>query len=115
MSATRVLLTTNRQLHADMFRSALAAVQDLQVVGEATEVIDCLAQISAKRPDVWIHTWPEGPELRAVLSHIYAAHPRVMVVRVDPDESSGFAEMQVSSLEDLVRITRDAGELIPHG
>ncbi|TWU39737.1 helix-turn-helix domain-containing protein [Novipirellula artificiosorum] len=102
MDKTRIMLTVGHPLHAQLIKHALATRSDLELAGEATDVIDCMKLISAMHPHVWIHSWDEGPELSAVQSHIYSFHSSLSIIRINPDEPAGYIQLQVNSLPELL-------------
>ncbi|QEG42522.1 helix-turn-helix domain-containing protein [Roseimaritima ulvae] len=103
-SVTRVLLTVDQPLHAQLLKHAFATCPDLELVGEATEVIECMQKMVSKKPHLWIHSWDEGPELQAVLSHVYDSQPSLSVIRISLNEPAGYIQMQVRSLADLLKL-----------
>lgn len=102
MTSTRVVLTIEHKLHDDLLKHLLCGGQGFEIVGEATDPIGAMALIAQAKPDVWIHSWDEGPELQATLSHIYATNPGIAVIRISPNEPAGFLQMQVNSLTSLL-------------
>lgn len=110
MPPIRILLSIEHQLHAELLKHALASAPQVELVGEATEPLECVQLVSSKNPDFWIHSWGEGPELETVLSHIDACHPSLSVIRINPKEAAGYIQMQVRSLSDLLGfLTRTRG------
>jgi DNA-binding NarL/FixJ family response regulator len=112
MKKTRVLLTVEQQLHAQLLKKALASCDELEVVGEATDVIQCMMLIASTKPHVWIHSWDDGPDLTSVLSHIYSFDPSLSVIRISPDESAGFIQMQIHSLPELLKFATQTRLLV---
>lgn len=100
---TRVLLTIEQPLHAHLLKNAFTTCPDLELVGEATEVIECMQMMVSRKPHLWIHSWDEGPDLQAVLSHVYDSQPSLSVIRISPNEPAGYIQMQVHSLADLLK------------
>jgi DNA-binding NarL/FixJ family response regulator len=112
MNRTRVLLTVEQQLHAQLLQHALDACPELELVGVASNLIECMKLVALKKPDLWIHSWDEGPELSSALSHIYSLHPSLSVIRICPNESAGYIQMRISSLPDLLLIAARARQLV---
>ncbi len=108
MKNVRVVLTIEHRLQAQLVKQALASYGGYEVVGESTDTVQVMALISQKEPDAWIHSWAEGPELQATLSHLYALHPELTVVRISPDESAGYVQVQIRSLAKLANLLNSA-------
>lgn len=104
MNPTRVLLSIEQQLHAQLLKSALLSRSDVELVGETRGLIDSLMLIAAKKPDLWIHSWEEGSESSAAFSHAYNIHPSLAVLRIHPDEPAGFLQFHISSLSQLLDV-----------
>lgn len=112
MNSTRVFLTIEQRLHAQLIKHTLLARDDVELVGETKGLIDSLMLIAAKKPDIWIHSWEESPELSATFSHAYSIHPSLAVLRVNPDESAGVMQLQVNSLAQLIQLTNSTRSLV---
>jgi hypothetical protein len=104
MYLTRVLLSVEHQLHAQLLKNALLSRSDIELVGETKGIVDSLMLIAAKKPDLWIHSWEERAEPSAAISYAYSIHPNLAVLRVNPDEPTGFLQVQVSSLSQLIDV-----------
>lgn len=102
MPLTRVLLSIEQQLHAQLLKNALLARGDIELVGESKGVVDSLMLIAAKKPDLWIHSWGEEAERSAAFSHAYSLVPDLAVVRISPDEPTGFLYRPVNSISEMV-------------
>ena len=102
MTTTRVLLTIEQHLDSELLKRALKMQPEVEVVGEAIEVIDCMHQIANTNVDVWLHSWDQGPELEAVLSHVYSVRPDLLVIRVSPNEAAGYFQRQINSIPELL-------------
>lgn len=111
MTPTRIVLTIDHQLHAQLLKHAFSSSPTLEVVGEATHVIECMILIADKNPHLWIHSWDEGPELEAVLSHVYASHPYLSVIRISPNEPAGYFQTRLNSLSDLLKFAARTSHL----
>ncbi len=107
-----VVLTIEHQLHAQLLKHALANCPDIELVGEATGLIESMMLIDAKKPDVWIHSWAECPQVSAALSQIYSRDPNLTVIRFNPDEPAGFIQMRVNSLPELLRLAAETRHLL---
>jgi hypothetical protein len=112
MNRSKVLLTVEQQLHAQLLQHALDACPELELIGEAYDLIECMTAIAFEKPDVWIHSWDEGPELSAALSHIYSLNPNLAVIRVCPNESAGYLQMRIHSLSDLLMVAARGRQLV---
>ena len=104
MRRIRVLSTIEHLMQAQLIRHYLDACEDIEMVAESIDPIEVMALVAQIKPDVWIHSWEEGPQLQATLSHLYALNPALTVVRVNPQESAGYVQVQVSSLDSLAAI-----------
>ena len=104
MNLTRVLLSIEHQLQAQLLKNALLSRSDVELVGETKGVVDSLMLIAAKKPDLWIHSWEEGSEPSAAFSHAYSIHPSLAVLRIHPDEPAGFLQFPISSLSQLLEV-----------
>ncbi len=114
MNTTRVALTIDRCLHFDLLKNSLAARPDVEVVGECIGMVDTLMLIASTRPDLWIHSWDEGDDLNAALSHLLSIHPSLAVMRVHPDEPAGCLQLQVHSISQLFEIANRTRSLLDH-
>ncbi|HEX2361892.1 MAG TPA: hypothetical protein VHI11_07460 [Jiangellaceae bacterium] len=77
MKPIRVLMITMPRLQADVIESALAAVPDIQMVGDVT-VADAEDAVAATVADVVI--LGDGETLQAAALHLLAVHPRLTVI-----------------------------------
>jgi hypothetical protein len=50
MNRTRVLLTVEQQLHAQLLQHALDACPELELVGVASDLIECMKLIALEKP-----------------------------------------------------------------
>ena len=112
MNRTRVLLTVEHQLHSQLLKHTLKSCPEIELVGEASGIIECMTLIAGKKPHLWIHSWDESPELGSVLSHIYSFHPSLSVIRISPNESAGYIQMQINSLSDLLMLATRTRHLV---
>lgn len=103
MKSIRILLSVEHRLHAELLDRILSAVPNIELVGKANSVIEIMMLIDRTKPDLWIHSWEQDEALDDVLSHIYACHPELAVVRVTPNDMTGFAQVQINSIANLVR------------
>jgi hypothetical protein len=101
MALTRVLLSIEHQLHAQLLKNALQTRNDVELVGETKGLVDSLMLTAAKKPDLWIHSWEDNADRSAALSHAYTIHPELAVMRINPDEPAGFLQLPISSLAQL--------------
>ena len=106
MDKTRILLTVEHQLQSQLLSSLLSSLDRVEIVGEANEVIDILRHIERKKPHIWMHSWEQGPALEAVLSHVGFEQSELAVIRMAPDEVTGFFQVQNNSLADLLRLAQ---------
>jgi hypothetical protein len=104
MNQTRVLLSIDQTLHAQLLKHVLLSREDVEVVGETEGLLDSLRMIAAEKPDLWIHSWSEEADGSAALSHAHNIHPNLAVLRVDPDEPAGVLHLQISSLSQLMEV-----------
>lgn len=104
MKSTRVVLSIEPQLHHQLIEHLLSTAAGFEIVGRSTDPVWVLATIARTRPELWIHSWEEGPELQAILSHVYSTAPDIAVVRISPDEAAGFIQMRLSSLSSLLNL-----------
>ena len=117
MIKTRIMLSVDHLLQDQLFRSILGSNADIELVGEtccvkANNVVDILLALDANEPHLWIHSWDQGPDLEAVLSHIYQRHSNLIILRVAPDELSGFAQVQIDSTATLLRFAKSSRQLL---
>ncbi|QEF99669.1 hypothetical protein Mal15_37350 [Stieleria maiorica] len=98
MKSTRILLTIEHQLHAQLLKRFLNSEPEFELVGEAQSVLEILVLINREKPDLWIHSWEQSAALEGVLSHVYGCHPNLSVVRFCPNEQGGCAQIQLDSL-----------------
>ena len=105
MNLTRVLLSIEHQLQAQLLKNTLLSRDDVELVGETKGLVDSLMLIAAEKPDLWIHSWDESDQPVAALSHAYSIHPELAVIRINPDEPAGFLQLQISSLAQLIDVT----------
>ncbi len=102
MEKTRVLLTVDQRFHSQLLKHSLETCQDVEVVGEATDAIECLKQLAAKQPHVWIHSWADGDDLAAIKSHVYSIQPGISIIQINPDEPAGYIQLPVNTLSELL-------------
>jgi hypothetical protein len=111
MSTTRILLSVEARLQAELLDRFLSSVANFEMVGEAHSVIEILMLLDLRKPDLWIHSWEQGPALEGVLSHVYSCCPNLAVVRVAPNEMTGFAEVQINSVANLLKFAQATHQL----
>jgi chemotaxis response regulator CheB len=111
MNTTRILLSIEHQLQAQLLKRSLESEPGLELIGEANNAVEILMQIEAAKPDLWIHSWEQSPELEGVLSHAYSCQPDLVVVRISPNESSGYAQLQINSLAKLQAFAKSSHRL----
>ncbi|WP_182871047.1 hypothetical protein [Stieleria mannarensis] len=104
MEKTRILLTIDQQLQSQLLHSLLGSMEQVELVGETTEVIDILKMIRTERPHVWIHSWEQGERLEGVLSHVYSESSNLAVLRINLNELTGIYQVQINSLADLIQV-----------
>ena len=104
MSSHGVVLTIEHQLHLQLLKRFLLTCPGFELVGESSDPLTAMALIVQKKPAIWMHSWEEGPELQAFLSHVYACTPEIAVVRISPNESAAFLQVQISSLDGLLNL-----------
>lgn len=104
MNTKRVLLSIEQPLYKQLFAYELERSHEVEVVAQSCNPIECLKDIARYKPHIWICSWNDGPDTKALLSHAYEIAPEMVIVRVDPDEAVGYLQMQVSSFPDLVSI-----------
>ena len=110
---TTILLTIEHQLHAQLLKRALGNCPDIEVIGETKGLIESMVFIASHKPNVWIHSWAESPELSSALSHVYSEDPNLAVIRINPDEPAGYIQMRVNTLPHLLRLVTGTGQLVP--
>lgn len=101
---TRVLLSMEHEQALELLQHAFADCPDVDVVGVTSEPLECLMLIARRRPHLWIHSWEDGAAIQGMLSHVYQYHPNLVVVRLNPEEPSGYMQMQINSMADLLRL-----------
>lgn len=111
IATTHVLLSIEQPMYAASMRATLQAHDDVHIVGETSDVVESLALLKKHRPDLWVHSWPAGRDLHAILSHAYSVHPDVRVLSVDPAEPAGILQMQVHSVDSVLRLTGRTREM----
>lgn len=112
MRKTRILLSVDEQLPAQLLKQAFASCDYLELIGEVTDVIDTLVCIRNAKPDLWVHSLAQGDELEALLSHAYSCHPSLIAVRVVPSETSGFAQIRIDSIANLLKFASRSQQLV---
>ena len=112
MENVRVLLSVQQHLHSQLLNYFFKSSEGFELIGEAEEVIDILMMIDAKKPDLWIHSWNQDSLLEGVLSHVYSCHPDLTVVRISPDEITGFAQRPIHSIAGLIEFAQSSRKLI---
>tara|TARA_R110002049_G_scaffold285698_3_gene466864 strand:+ start:8094 stop:8486 length:393 start_codon:yes stop_codon:yes gene_type:complete len=110
---TRVLLGTPEGLQSQLLVEALRDQQDVELVGHVSDPVATLISIARTKPDVWIHGWEEGPELQAMLSHVYSCDSSISVVRIDPNDAAGYVQVPVNSMASLLSFIRQGRQLEP--
>ncbi len=113
MKKTRVLLGTPEGLQSQLLVEALRDQQDVELVGHVSDPVATLISIARTKPDVWIHGWEEGPELQAMLSHVYSCDSSISVVRIDPNDAAGYVQVPVNSMASLLSFIRQGRQLEP--
>ena len=108
MNKTRVLLSVEHEQMLELLCGAYADCPYVDIVGVSIEPVECMRLIAGTKPQLWIHSWEDGPEIQGLLSHIYQFHPSLAVVRLHPDESAGYMQMQINSLPDLLKLSRQS-------
>ena len=86
---------------------------DVEIVGPVTDPIAPLVAMARTKPDFWIHSHQEGPELQGLLSHVYACDPSIAVVRIDLNESTGYAQVPLNTLSSLLSFIKQGRALEP--
>jgi hypothetical protein len=104
MNLTRVLLSIEHQLHAQLLKHSLLTRDDVELVGETKGLVESLMLIAAHKPDLWIHSLDSAAESSATLSHAHSIHPGLAILRVHPDEPTGLLQLQVNSLSELIEV-----------
>ncbi|WP_145083316.1 response regulator [Aureliella helgolandensis] len=102
MNRIRVLLSIEQQLCQQVLRYDIEQHSDTEVIGESCNFFECLALIDQHQPQLWIHSWSDGPELSAVLSHALEMAPNLRIVHFNPAESAGILQVRVNSLSDML-------------
>jgi len=102
MRNTRVLLSVREQLNAQLLRYFFSSNEGFELLGEAHDVLDILSMVQSRKPDLWIHSWNQSGDLEGILSHVYTCHPDLAIVRISPDEITGFAQQPIHSVSDLL-------------
>lgn len=115
MEKTRVLLSVEHQLYAQLLKNAFASCHDLELVGEATGSTECMMLIASRKPHVWVHSWDDCPDLASVLSHIYSFRPSLSVIRINPNEPAGYIQIRINSLPELLKHATSTRELVEAG
>ena len=108
---TRVLLGTPPGLPSQVLTDALQNQCDVDIVGPISDPIATLVAITRTKPDIWIHSWEEGPELQSMLTHVYSCDPTIAVVRIDLNEPNGYAQVPLNSLASLVSFIKQGRPL----
>ena len=104
MKTTRVLLGTPDGLQSNV-----------EVVGHVSDPVDTLVAMTRTRPDVWIHSWQEGAELQALLSHVYDFDSSISVIRIDPNDPAGYVQVPLNSMASLMNVVRQGRQLAKAG
>ena len=103
---TRVLLGTTCGLQSQILVEAMRNECDVELVGHVSDPVATLVTMTRTKPDVWIHSWEEGPELQAMLTHIYSCSPTISVVRIDPNDPAGYGQVPLNSVAGLLHFIR---------
>ena len=111
MTKTRVLLGTPNGLQSQILVETLRNQKDVELVGHVSDPVATLVTITRAKPDVWIHSWKEGPELQAMLSHVYSCDPSISVIRIDPNDPAGYLQVPVNSMASLLTFLRQGRRL----
>src|SRR5690242_15834815 len=100
MEALRVLIADDHPIFRNGMRALLASVPDMEVVGEATNGDEALAQAVALQPDVILMDlqMPGIGGIEATRGIMLASpHIRVLVVTMFEDDYSVFAAMRAGA------------------
>lgn len=111
MEKVRVLLSVRQQLHAQLLRYFFSSNDGFELIGEAEAAIDILMMLDVHKPNLWIHSWEPGSAIEGMLSHIYVSHPDLSIVRMSPDELTGFAQHPINSIAELMEFALSSGRL----
>ena len=102
MISTRVLLSIEQQLCRQLLQHACDRHPEVEVVGQSSNVIEILALMDQFKPHVFIHSWDDGPDYRAFLSHAHEIVPDLVIVQFDPDNTCGYLQVPVKSIGSLL-------------
>ena len=112
MNLTRVLLSIEHQLHAQLLKNLLLSRDNVELIGETKGLVDSLMLIAAHKPDLWIHSFDGATDSSSALSHAHSLHPSLAVLRVDTDEPAGLLQLQVNSLSELIEVASRTHPLV---
>lgn len=108
---TRVLLGTPSGLQTQILVDAMRNHCDVELVGHVSDPVATLVTMAHTKPDVWIHGWEEGPELQAMLTHVYSCNPSMSVVRIDPNDPAGYVQIPVNTMAGLLSFISQGRQL----
>ena len=112
MNLTRVLLSIEHQLHAQLLKKLLLSRDNVELIGESKGLVDSLMLIASHKPDLWIHSFDGATDSSSALSHAHSIHPSLAVLMVDADEPAGLFQMPINSLTELFEVATQTHPLL---
>jgi DNA-binding NarL/FixJ family response regulator len=97
-----ILLSVEQRSYQELLRQTLESHSQVEIIAESCNFIECLALISQRQPTIWIHAWEDSPELRAVLDRAYEVAPELVIVRANPNESTGVVLVKFHSIQEVL-------------
>ncbi len=98
----KILLSIGPLTFRELLRQQLASQPKVEIIGESCNYIECLTSIAQHQPQLWIHSAPEGPDLKAAIDRAYELSPQLMVVRITPQEPGAYLQVRLESLDKLL-------------
>lgn len=102
MNNTRILISVVQRLERQLIEFSLDRHPDVEIVGRSLNVIEIMGLIVQRKPHVWIHSLEDGTDYRTIRSHIHAIAPELIIASVNPNEPTGYLQVPVGSIDDLI-------------
>ncbi len=103
-STTKFLLSIEQPLCDQLVENALSQYPDVEIVGHTHNLLETLAIIAQAKPHVWLHSWPDDAEYRAILTHVQSVAPSLVIVHFDPENPCSYLQVPVHSVNELVHL-----------
>lgn len=103
--SSRILLSIEHRLWNELLHYTFEDHSEVQVVGESSDALECLALIVQKNPTIWIHSLPDdGDDLKLLEARALEVAPELVIVRVDPREPVSHMRVPVKSVSHMLTI-----------